>query len=98
MKTKLKGRYVIGYDGCDHVILENGEIVYEKRHDFVCRKKNYPEEVDEVMDAGNAIISPGFIDLNALGDIDHDILHFEAGADRQKKPSLVGELYKKRTS
>ena len=23
----------------------------------------------------NAVIMPGFIDLNALGDIDHDILH-----------------------
>ncbi|MED3789351.1 chlorohydrolase family protein [Peribacillus frigoritolerans] len=83
MKTKLKGRYVIGYDGCDHVILENAEIVYEK-DTILYVGKNYPEEVDEVMDAGNAIISPGFIDLNALGDIDHDILHFEAGADRQK--------------
>ncbi|MDM5293129.1 amidohydrolase family protein [Peribacillus simplex] len=83
MKTKLKGRYVIGYDGCDHVILENAEIVYEK-DTILYVGKNYNEEVDEVMDAGNAIISPGFIDLNALGDIDHDILHFEAGADRQK--------------
>ncbi|MDM5360577.1 amidohydrolase family protein [Peribacillus sp. ACCC06369] len=83
MKTKLKGRYVIGYDGCDHVILENAEIVYEK-DTILYVGKNYPEEVDEVMDAGNAIISPGFIDLNALGDIDHDILHFEAGSNRQK--------------
>ncbi|MGG0848002.1 amidohydrolase family protein [Peribacillus simplex] len=83
MKTKLKGRYVIGYDGRDHVILENAEIVYEK-DTILYVGKNYPEEVDEVMDAGNAIISPGFIDLNALGDIDHDILHFEAGSNRQK--------------
>ncbi|MFP3510086.1 amidohydrolase family protein [Peribacillus sp. SIMBA_075] len=83
MKTKLKGRYVIGYDGCDHVILENAEIVYEK-DTILYVGKNYNEEVDEVMDAGNAIISPGFIDLNALGDIDHDILHFEASTNRQK--------------
>ncbi|WMX54964.1 amidohydrolase family protein [Peribacillus sp. R9-11] len=83
MKIKLKGRYVIGYDGCDHVILENAEIVYEK-DTIVYVGKNYTEEVDEVIDAGNAIISPGFIDLNALGDIDHDILHLEAGSNRQK--------------
>lgn len=83
MKTKLKGRYVIGHDGCDHVILENAEVVYEGDTILYVGKK-YSQEVDAVLDAGNAIISPGFIDLNALGDIDHDILHFEAGSDRQK--------------
>ena len=29
MKTKIKGRYVIGFDGKDHEIIENGEVVYE---------------------------------------------------------------------
>ncbi|GHI00565.1 amidohydrolase family protein [Neobacillus kokaensis] len=83
MATKLKGRYVIGYDGSDHVIIENAEVVYE--HDTIIYVgKNYQGEVDEVIDAGNAVISPGFIDLNALGDIDHDILHLEAIAERQK--------------
>ncbi|MGE7879470.1 chlorohydrolase family protein [Peribacillus muralis] len=83
MKTKVKGKYVIGYDGCDHVMLENAEVVYEGDTILYVGKK-YPQEVDEVLDAGNAIISPGFIDLNALGDIDHDLLHFEAGSDKQK--------------
>ncbi|WP_066065080.1 amidohydrolase family protein [Neobacillus soli] len=83
MKTKLKGRYVIGYDGDDHVILENAEVVYEN-DTILFVGKNYPEEVDEVIDAGNAVISPGFIDLNALGDIDHDILHLEASSNRTK--------------
>jgi 5-methylthioadenosine/S-adenosylhomocysteine deaminase len=83
MKTKLKGRYVIGYDGYDHVIIENAEVVYENET-IIYVGKNYPKEVDEVIDSGNAIISPGFIDLNALGDIDHDILHVEAGTKRQK--------------
>ncbi|WP_088066858.1 chlorohydrolase family protein [Gottfriedia luciferensis] len=83
MKTKLKGRYVIGFDGKEHVILENAEIVYEK-DTIIFVGKNYLDEVDEVIDVGNAILSPGFIDLNALGDIDHDILHLEANSNRQK--------------
>ena len=37
-------------------------------------------------DMGNSVIMPGFIDLNALGDIDHDILHKEVY--RHVKPSL----------
>ncbi|MDN3017015.1 amidohydrolase family protein [Paenibacillus sp. BSR1-1] len=83
MKTKLKGRYVIGFDGHDHVLIENAEVVYEQ-DTIIYVGKNYAGEVNEEIDAGNAVISPGFIDLNALGDIDHDILHVEASSRRQK--------------
>lgn len=83
MITKLTGRYVIGFDGDDHVILKNAEVVYEN-DTIIYVGKNYSGDVDEVIDAGNAVISPGFIDLNALGDIDHDILHLEASSDKQK--------------
>jgi 5-methylthioadenosine/S-adenosylhomocysteine deaminase len=83
MITKLKGRYVIGYDGDDHVILENAEVVYEN-DTIIYVGKEYPGEVASVIDVGNAVISPGFIDLNALGDIDHDVLHLEASSNRQK--------------
>jgi cytosine/adenosine deaminase-related metal-dependent hydrolase len=83
MKTKIRGRYVIGFDGSDHVILKNTEVVYEK-DTIIYVGKNYPHEVDEVIDVGNAVISPGFIDLNALGDIDHDILHLEASNEKAK--------------
>ncbi|MFD0829785.1 amidohydrolase family protein [Neobacillus sp. M.A.Huq-85] len=83
MKTKLEGKYVIGYDGYDHVLLKNAEVVYED-DTIIYVGKNFPGEVDEIIDVGNAVISPGFIDLNALGDIDHDILHLEAGANKQK--------------
>ena len=33
MATKVTGRFVIGYDGRDHVIFENAEVVYD--HDRV---------------------------------------------------------------
>ncbi len=92
MITKLKGKYVIGYDGYDHVMLEDAEVVYEK-DTIIYVGKNYSGEVDEVIDAGNSIISPGFIDLNALGDIDHDIIHLEAGNAKAKKPALLGAVY-----
>ncbi|QFF97741.1 ethylammeline chlorohydrolase [Psychrobacillus glaciei] len=83
MKTKIIGKYVIGYDGQDHVILENAQVVYEN-DTIVFVGKDYSETVDEVIDVGNAVISPGFIDLNALGDIDHDIVHLEATMSKSK--------------
>lgn len=92
MKTKVKGKYVVGFDGVDHVILEDAEVVYE-RDTIIYVGKEFPGQVDEVIDVGYSVISPGFIDLNALGDIDHDILHFEAG-ERQKN-LLWSEQYVK---
>lgn len=77
MKTKLKGKYIVGFDGNDHEIILNGELVYENDK-IVYVGKSYDSYVDETIDVGNSIVSPGFIDLNALGDIDHDLIHFEA--------------------
>lgn len=86
MIKKLKGKYVIGYDGNDHEIILNGEVVYEDDK-IVYVGKNYEGTVDETTDCGNSVISPGFIDLNALGDIDHDIIHLEAGSAVRKSLS-----------
>ncbi len=83
MKIKVKGRYVIGFDGQDHVILKDGEVVYEL-DTIVFVGHDYAGEVDRVIDAGNSVVSPGFIDLNALGDIDHDLIHLEADAAKSK--------------
>ncbi|MFX9488004.1 N-ethylammeline chlorohydrolase, partial [Acinetobacter baumannii] len=64
MKTKITAKYVIGFDGEDHVIIRDGEVVYEN-DTILFVGHDYAGEVDEVIDAGNAVISPGFIDLNA---------------------------------
>ena len=67
MKTKLTAAFVIGYDGNDHVIYHDGELVYQDdRIEFVGH--NYPHAVDQTIDAGLAMICPGFIDLDALAD------------------------------
>lgn len=86
MVKRLKSKYVIGYDGNDHEIILNGEVVYDEDK-IIYVGKGYDGVIDETTDFGNAVISPGFIDLNALGDIDHDIIHIEAG--RELRKSLI---------
>lgn len=76
MKTKITAKYIIGYQNNDHVILKNAELVYEDDL-IIFVGYDYPSPVDKVLDAGNAIVSPGFIDLDALGDIDHGLVHNE---------------------
>jgi cytosine/adenosine deaminase-related metal-dependent hydrolase len=73
MRRKLTARFVIGYDGGDHVVYRDGELVYEA--DRVLHVGHgFAGSVDRTIDFGDAIVSPGFIDLDALADIDHGVI------------------------
>lgn len=76
MKTKIKAKYIVAYHQTDHIILQDAEVIYEG-DSIVFVGYDYREPVEQVIDAGNALVSPGFIDLNALGDIDHELVHNE---------------------
>lgn len=78
MKTKIIGSYVVGYENGDHVIYQDGEVIYENdRIISVGRQTSTP--VDKTIDVTGQLVSPGFIDLDALVDFDHGILDVAAG-------------------
>ena len=77
-KTKITGRYVITHNGQAHQILENGEVVFEN-DTIIFTGFNYPEKTDASVNAGNAVVGPGFVDLDALGDLDSTVLGFDNG-------------------
>lgn len=86
MITRVRARYLIGFVDDDHCIIDGGEIVHD--HDrVVFVGRGYDGPVDEEIDAGNAIVSPGFIDTNALADIDHAI--FDSWPDRSRSLGLA---------
>ncbi|MFC6673646.1 amidohydrolase family protein [Marinobacterium aestuariivivens] len=76
--TRIKGRYVVGFDGQRHRLLENGEVVYRDDTIIFCGF-GYDGPVDREIDAGYAIVGPGFIDLDALADLDSTVLGFDNG-------------------
>ncbi|MEX2355826.1 MAG: chlorohydrolase family protein [Thermaerobacterales bacterium] len=80
MKTKLKGRYVVGFDAAQkqHVVYENGELVFEDDR-VLFAGKTYTEPVDKVIDATSCIISPGFVDVHALMDVGINALILDKG-------------------
>ncbi len=75
-RTLITGRWVVGHaNGC-HQLIEHGEVVFEDgRIIFVGR--NFPGEVARREDYGHALIGPGFVDLDALSDLDTTILAFD---------------------
>ena len=78
MRTCLKASYVAGFNGWSHELWKNGEVVFsDDTIEFVGR--DFPGNVDRTVDYGHALISPGLIDLDALGDLDSGVLTFENG-------------------
>ena len=75
-RTRIKGRWIIASDGDSHHLLEDGEVVYED-DSIVYTGHGYPDSVDIEINAGNAVIGPGFVDLDALFDLDSTVLGFD---------------------
>jgi cytosine/adenosine deaminase-related metal-dependent hydrolase len=72
----LAARWVVGFDGRGHRLLENGEVVFEGER-IVFVGHGFSGEVARRIDYGQALIGPGFIDLDALSDLDTTILGFD---------------------
>lgn len=78
MRVLLTADWVVGFHKGDHVLIPGGEVVFSGRTiEFVGRA--FPGEVDRRIDYGRAMIGPGFIDLDALGDLDTEVLTFDNG-------------------
>lgn len=91
MRTQLKAAFVIGFDGRSHRLWRDAEVVFSGDViEFVGR--NFPGHIDVTVDYGRALISPGLIDLDALGDLDSGVLTVDNG-DRLEMGRLWSQDY-----
>jgi len=75
-RTKLSADWVVGHRDGQHCLLRNGELVFEGGR-VVFVGHGFPDEVEERRDYGSALIAPGFVDLDALSDLDTTVLGFD---------------------
>lgn len=76
MRTRLTADWVVGHEAGRHCLISQGEVVYQDdRIIFVGHA--FPGDVDVTHTCGKALIAPGFIDLDALADLDTTILGFD---------------------
>ena len=75
-RTLLSARWVIANENGNHVVLENGDVVLENDC-VVFVGHGFEGEVARRLDYGEAVISPGFVDLDALSDLDTTILGYD---------------------
>ena len=72
----LTARWVIGHRDGRHVIHDNGVVVIDGTT-VTHVGSGFDGEVAQRIDYGEAIISPGFVDLDALSDLDTTILGYD---------------------
>ena len=72
-RTLVTASWVAGHKDGGHRLLPHGEVVFENG-EILFVGHRFPGEVARRLDFGNALISPGLIDLDALSDLDTTIL------------------------
>lgn len=72
----LTARWLVGHAQGRHLLYKNGEIVFEDG-EVIFSGHRFPGEVARRIDYGNALIGPGFVDLDALSDLDTTILAYD---------------------
>lgn len=76
--TALSARWIVGYRDGGHHLIENGEIVFEEgKIRYVGHR--FDGEVARRVELGAVLVSPGFIDLDALSDLDTTLLGVDCG-------------------
>lgn len=81
--TRIRAGWVVGYAEGDHRLFERGELVYQGDR-VVYVGHDYHGPVDEEITAPDALVGPGFVDLDALGDLDTTVLGFDNQPGWQK--------------
>jgi cytosine/adenosine deaminase-related metal-dependent hydrolase len=72
-RTLIKGRWVVGYDGREHGLINDGVVVYEDDK-IIHIGRSYDGKADEVIEAEGRLVIPGLINIHAVASI--DIVHF----------------------
>lgn len=74
--TLLQARWVVGHEHGAHVLYRDGQLVFDGAR-IVYAGHRYPGSVARRIDLGAALVGPGFVDLDALSDLDTTVLAYD---------------------
>lgn len=75
-RTLLSARWIVGHANGRHTLVHRGELVFE-RGEVIFVGHNFPGEVARRIDYGEALVTPGMIDLDALSDLDTTVFSYD---------------------
>lgn len=76
-RTLLAARWIVGNVDGRHRLFENAELVIDGGEVIFVGDK-FPGEIARRIDLGHVLIGPGFVDLDALSDLDTTVLGLDA--------------------
>ncbi|UVC09451.1 amidohydrolase family protein [Rhizobium sp. TH2] len=77
-RTALSARWIVAHANGRHHLLRDGEIVIEGSEVLYVGER-FPGEVARRIELGDMLVSPGFVDLDALSDLDTTLLTVDYG-------------------
>ncbi|MBV7332436.1 amidohydrolase family protein [Chloroflexi bacterium TSY] len=78
MRTLIQGGWVIGFQNGHHTILQNGVIVMEDDR-IIHVGPHFDGTIDQTIEARGKLISPGFVNIHAVANIDIQTLTLDCG-------------------
>ena len=69
MRTLIRGRWVVGYQLDRHALLRDGVVVFEDDR-VIHVGRSFDGRIDREVDASNCLVTPGFINIHAVANID----------------------------
>ncbi len=90
MRTLIRGSWVVGYNGQEHLLIKDGVVLYEDDK-IIHIGRSYDGATDETIEAKGGLVIPGLINIHAVTSI--DIVHFRIdgvgkGGGQSSKESL----------
>ena len=80
MRTLIQGGWVVGFQNGHHAILRDGVVVVEDDR-ILYVGPSFEGRVDQTLDARGKLVSPGFVNIHAVANIDMQTL----GLDYQQR-------------
>ena len=79
MRTLIRGGWIVGYQNGHHAILPNGVVVVEDDRILYVGPR-FEGQVDRTIEARHKLVSPGFVNIHALANIDIQTLMLDTHA------------------
>lgn len=85
MRRLIRGGWIIGYQADKHHLLRDGEVVWEDDRILYVGPR-FEGTVDATIDARGKLVSPGFVNAHAIGNIDVQTMSLDQPGGLLSKP------------
>lgn len=92
-RTLIQGDWVIGYQAGEHRLIRNGQVVWENDR-IIYVGRSFDGQADVTLDGAGKLISPGFVNLHAIANIDVQTMMLDLATAPFIKPEAFVDTHR----